>query len=295
VACSQRKRIVPPISLRLASIHAGPKTRAARWAKRLDAVDAPRHPAEDLYAGDHWQSACEAFRLARRYSSRAELWVVSAGYGLIRSSTSIKPYSATFATGAADSVWRGLHEGKREERLQAWWRTLGHESTLPDLLPAREDGVLVIAAGAAYLTALESDLRASVEQDAAGDRVSVISAGACGNGALLPVSGRFRAALGGTDSALNARLLLLLAASAATHQFSRLHMAARLNRLDSRLPETSRRAGRPMADNQIARRIRSMRRLVPSLSRTQALRELRGSGVACEQVRFAVIWSETIA
>ena len=44
--------------------------------------------------------------------------------------------------------------------------------------------------------------------------VSVISAGTRGNEALLPVTGQFRAAVGGTDSALNARTLTLLAATA---------------------------------------------------------------------------------
>src|SRR5438105_4578850 len=91
-ACSQRKRVPPPLDLRLGSLASGPEERATQWRKRLDEVEAGRQVAIELYAGDHWHSACQAYRLARRYSSRAELWVMSAGYGLIRSNTPIKPY-----------------------------------------------------------------------------------------------------------------------------------------------------------------------------------------------------------
>lgn len=291
VACSQRKRLAPPEKLRLASIRSEPSDRPGHWANRLNEVEAPRWRAEDLYVGDHWHSACEAYRVAKRYSSRTEFWVVSAGYGLIPSSKTIKPYGATFATGAADSVWRGPADGDRRERLRLWWRALGHESALVDLLPARGDGAVVITAGASYLAALNSDLEVAFQHELALDRLSVISAGAQGNGALLPVSGQFRAAVGGTDSALNARLLALLAREAGTHGFSRSAMAAMLARMASRLPPTPRRAGRVASDEQIVREIQAMRRRVPEITRTRALRDLRRRGIACEQTRFASIWN----
>jgi hypothetical protein len=254
-------------------------------------VEAARHHADELYTGDHWQSIREAYRLASRYSSRAELWVISAGYGLIRSRTLIKPYSATFATGAADSVWRGRIEGDRPRRLQDWWQRLGHESTLADLLPQKEDGVVIVAAGTAYVTALQPDLEAARQLDVTDDRFSVISAGTRGDGALLPVSGRFRTAFGGTDSALNARVLCMLASEATLHRFSRVEMAALLRRLSRDTQPTERQAGRSSSDQQIAGRIRAIRRDVPGASRTEALRRLRSDGIACEQVRFASIWS----
>src|SRR5262245_771647 len=71
VACSQRKRILPPTELRLSSIQASPDERLVEWARRIRDVEAPKERAGDLYAGDHWRSACEAYRLAKRYSSRA--------------------------------------------------------------------------------------------------------------------------------------------------------------------------------------------------------------------------------
>src|SRR5258708_40035947 len=93
------------------------------------------------------------------------------------------------------------------------WQALSHDAILPDLLHG--GGTIVIAAGAAYLGALEPDLATALSYDRSGEHVSVISAGSRGNSALLPVTGQFRAFAGGTDAAVNARVLGLLAAQAA--------------------------------------------------------------------------------
>jgi hypothetical protein len=292
VACSQRKRSIPPRELRLSSIRAPAEKRAIEWTRRIREVRVAEHVAQDLYEGDHWHSACEAYRLARQYSKRAELWVISAGYGLIRSDKLIKPYSATFANGSIDSVWRGPGDGDRKTRLQKWWQALPHDAVLGDLL--ENDGVIVVAAGASYLAPLSDDLDAAVRNDRSGDRVSILSAGSRGNEALLPVTGEYRATAGGTDSALNARLLGLLAAEPRLHRFHRSAMKTALTRLAAGAPVTQRKVGKGATDDEVANRIDSIRRRLPAASRTQALRELRRSGIACEQSRFALIWNATL-
>jgi hypothetical protein len=244
-----------------------------------------------LYAGDHWHAALSALELTRRFSARAELWVISAGYGLIPASAEIKPYSATFASGKDDSVWRGNSDGTRRQQLQGWWRALANGTTLSDLAATARDGALMLAAGASYLEAIAPDLEHAV--DLAPERVSVISAGSrmlCG---LLPVSSRFRARVGGTDSATNARVLSLLAADAPTHRFRPDLMAARLRRINSRLPAMHRATGRRVTDEEVSRAILRIRKAAPTISRSQALRTLRAGGIACEQSRFAAIWSST--
>jgi hypothetical protein len=277
----------------LSSIAASADERVLEWRRRLCEVDAPRSDALDLYVGDHWHAVTEAYKLACKFSSRTELWVISAGYGLIASSDNIKAYSATFASGNADSVWRAQSDGARQERLQRWWQTLGHNASLEDLLPRRGDGAMVIAAGAAYLTAIHADLEAALASARDEECVSVISAGTRENAALLPVTGQFRTAVGGTDSALNARTLGLLAATAEQHRFRRAEMAKLLERLMRTAPATVRRRGRAASDAAIKTAIRTLRRRQSGISRTRALRELRGEGTACEQDRFAKIWAVT--
>jgi hypothetical protein len=246
--------------------------------------------AAGLYAGDHWRAALEAYELAARYSSRAELWVISAGYGLIAASTLIKPYSATFARGMPDSVWRGPSDGHRMECLHEWWDALEHDTSLLELLPMRGEGALVIAAGSDYLTVLSGALEELLESDGARNRVSIVSAGTNQLPAALPVSGAFRRYVGGTDASLNARVLALLAHDAGFHRFQRSAMAATLSRIASELPPTDRRKGRTVDDEEVIRRITEMRHRVPEISRSLALRRLRTDGVACEHKRFQSMW-----
>lgn len=290
VACSQRKRVRIPPELRLASIRAEPDDRAARWRQRLDEVEAPRRRAEDLYAGDHWQSAREAYRLALEYSSRSELWAISAGYGLIPATKQIKPYSATFSAGSADSVWRGQSEGDRQQRLSAWWRGVSRGAALADLLPRSNEGVLIIAAGAAYIDAVWNDVQQALALDQTGERVSLISAGSRDRDGFLPVLGHFRSVVGGTHSALNARVLAWLTAEPESHRFRRSSMAARLDLAVAGFPAVAQPARQSATDDEIGSQIREMTAESPTLSRTRALRHLRDHGIACEQGRFASIW-----
>src|SRR5206468_934735 len=110
-ACAQRKRALAPDQLCLSTINGAPGRRLSEWRRRLVAVDAPLVSAESLYAGDHWHAVLEAFRTLQRHTPRVELWVISAGYGLIPAHQVVKPYSATFAAGNVDSVWRGPLDG----------------------------------------------------------------------------------------------------------------------------------------------------------------------------------------
>jgi hypothetical protein len=288
-ACAQRKRATPPDQLRLSTINGAPTDRLSEWQRRLAAVEAPLVPAESLYVGDHWHAVLEAFRIVQRYTPKVKLWVISAGYGLIPAQQMVKPYSATFAAGKPDSVWRGPADGPRGAGLKDWWRGLANGVVLSDLVT--RSGAVVVAAGAGYIEALEDDVAAAVESGQG--RVSVISAGSRNVPGLLPVTSSFRTYVGGTDSATNARVLALLAAECASHGFRSHEMAEHLNKVGAKLDSVPRITGRKASDREIQRQIRTLRHREPLLSRTAALRELRRRGTACEQGRFAELWLGT--
>jgi len=98
--------------------------------------------------------------------------------------------------------------------------------------------------------------------------------------------------VGGTDSSLNTRVLALLARNAHTHGFRCNAMATYLDELSSSLPHTERRVRRVASDEELIGRIRDIRLRSPHIQKTAALRELRGSGVACEQTRFGRLFQE---
>jgi hypothetical protein len=155
--------------------------------------------------------------------------------------------------------------------------------------------MIVVAASAAYVEALDQDLRVVVDQDHSNERVSVVSAGSRATEALLPVDGRLRGALGGTDTGLNARALSFLAATAADHAFRRTAMSAALTTLALTSPPTQRVAGKSVDDDYVVQQMNVIRRRRPTISRTAALREFREGGIACEQSRFASLWARVVA
>jgi hypothetical protein len=292
VACSQRKRAVPPAELRLSSIGGEPDERATEWSRRVRVVDADSYLATDLYAGEHWQAAREAYRLTLRYSSRAEFWIVSAGYGLITDGKPIKPYSATFASGVPDSVWRGSIDGGRRSCLEEWWRRLPHDVRLTDLVVG--GAMIVVAAGASYVTALDSDLAVACREDDTGERLSVISAGSREAPGLLP-GDTHRHVLGGVAASFNARLLLLLAESAASHQFRRTRLVRHLLRSAGQKPRSTSVRRHVAVDTEVLDQIARIREFSPDISRTDALRRVRSAGIACGQERFAFLWRRMLA
>jgi hypothetical protein len=79
-----------------------------------------------------------------------------------------------------------------------------------DLASKRGGDTLIFVLGATYLDALADDVHRALAIGA-DDRVSIISAGAENIEGLVPVDTRFRAVVGGTDVALNARTLEWLA------------------------------------------------------------------------------------
>ena len=71
--------------------------RCRMWTTRLEDDTVAPIAAHDLYCGDHW--AVAKGLAAGAQSRRVELWVASAGYGLVPASAPLKPYAATFTPG----------------------------------------------------------------------------------------------------------------------------------------------------------------------------------------------------
>jgi hypothetical protein len=291
VACSARKRIRPHPSLRLRAL-VGLSARATsdEWRARLDSVDVEQLKAHDLYIGDHWSNALRAYADLTRWRPNAEMWVMSAGYGLVRGESTLKPYSATFATRHEDSVWRLPSEGERHSAAQTWWNALPHQIALRELIERRDRPTVLVVAGASYVEALGSDLTEAVSTDEANDRVFVVSAGSGVVKGSLPVEARQAQALCGTLSALNARTLAFLAGTIADHGFQRAKMERELHLLGQRVRTRVVPLRRRVDDPEVVDAIGAMRASSTSLSRSAALQSLRAKGIASEQGRFAAIW-----
>lgn len=120
------------------------------WMERLAQArrGSPPMNAGELYTGQHWSRAAAA---AAR--SGAEMWILSAGLGLLHVSDPVVPYEATFSTMpfCHRTHWERLTTRPPSERRC---------TSLKTLMQARPDDRFVVAASPVYLRAVEADLLA---------------------------------------------------------------------------------------------------------------------------------------
>lgn len=125
-------------------------------------------PAEQVYRGTHWNTA----RQIVCDNPEVDLWVISAGLGLLHASEKIVPYEASFNSLpiSGSSWWAALTECFQEGRAAA---------SIQNLMQDRPHEIFVIAGSPTYIAAVEKDIMAGSKalNDAATQLIIVTSAG----------------------------------------------------------------------------------------------------------------------
>lgn len=135
------------------------------WMERLALArrGSPPMTAGELYTGQHW---CRAVAAAAR--NGAEMWVISAGLGLLHASDPVVPYEATFSSMpfCHRTHWERLTTRPLSERRC---------TSLKMLMQTRPDDRFVVAASPVYLRAVESDLLAGRYTLRAPEQLTVVT------------------------------------------------------------------------------------------------------------------------
>ena len=171
VTCTSRKTIKPHPDLRVGAF-ADRNEKANDWIAAVEKVNQSVKLDEkimplDLYAGEHWKIAKELplqIKNSRHWES--DLWVLSAGYGLLHEKAKIVSYAAAFSNGKADSISPSLDTDSKAFRTE-WWGKLmklssGKESkpkSLEELGRKDESSKFLIACSQPYLQAISDDLK----------------------------------------------------------------------------------------------------------------------------------------
>lgn len=276
VTCTDRKSTAPFDDLMVRSLPtATVSERVDAWVGRLKGAQCTTRLL-DLYMGESWTQAKRLADTAQRTGFDPEVFVASAGLGL-RSVNDFGPsYAATFARGHEDSVVTGTADS------QVWWRRLPHVEAPPNDHPS------IWVLSESYALAMQDDLQPLDPS------VSLVFGGASGTpaGSRVRSDRNLRAALGGTMTSLNTRMAnrwleladgRLPTSTPVRHDWAQwAEHAQHREHYDRRsLPDTS-----------IRQLVEKMLRVQPKLSKTTALRNLRASGVSCEQRRFSGLFEE---
>lgn len=288
VTCAQRKRRPVPGALQLRRVTGvATPTRLRAWTERLTTSSEQVTEAIQLYAGEHWDVARQLNETSTA-DLPIELWICSAGYGLIPANAPIRPYAATFTAGHADSVPDGAC---------AWWDALG-DWPGPVAGPRSISGLVsdpgarvLLALSAAYLKACRADIVRAVGRTHHDGQVSIVSVGTKSDPQLapylLPCDARLQTAFGGSRQALNVRTAqFLLAAGLSDHD----EMSEMLDKLLTDQPSLTRYERRSANDSEVRAFIRDHLKTDPNATHSRLLREFRDDDRACEQKRFAALF-----
>ncbi|MBO2643885.1 hypothetical protein [Shewanella algae] len=129
------------------------------WCEQVAAVPlTERVPALTRYKGAHWSIAKSC-----KDELGVELWIMSAGLGLVNQSTLVPDYQATFARGSEDSIPKfGVNTRVANQR---WWRYLSefNQSGFKKLFRKYPEDIFIVSGSKDYIDAIKDDLSAAIQ------------------------------------------------------------------------------------------------------------------------------------
>lgn len=296
-----------PQDLRLGSIQDGTLgERLKVWRNRLQQSPVERVTAAELYRGQHWAVVRGLATVAQKAGFQADLWVASAGHGLVPAGAQVRPYSATFASSEDDSVWRP-GDGERQACLRAWWNGLqfssspitGAPRSLKDLASSASRAIILVIASPAYVAAMADDLALTRERLSDPNHLIVISSRDRSlphwlESHLVPSEAPLCAMLGGSRGSLHARTARRILEETTKTPLRADALVSRYTHLLSNTKMATPPVRRRLTDDDVRRFVLESIETSGSPSCTAVLRRLRRSGQACEQRRFAGLYAEVI-
>ncbi|MEC5320698.1 hypothetical protein VSX61_17420 [Brenneria populi subsp. brevivirga] len=116
---------------------------------------------EDLYKGGHWTTAKA---ILKNYP--IDLWVLSAGLGLLHYRDKVVPYKATFATGYEESIPSYSNEYVGKSFHRTWWKEITerssfkfkHPTSIAELMKKNKRDYFIICGSPDYINAIELDI-----------------------------------------------------------------------------------------------------------------------------------------
>jgi len=250
--------------------------------------------AEDLYKGGHWATA-----KAILTDYPVDLWVLSAGLGLLHHKDKVVPYRATFAVGYDESIPLYSQEYVGRSFHRTWWKEITsrsifkseHPTSILDLMKKNKKDYYVICGSPDYINAIELDIINGLEYlvDAKKQLLIITS---------KKINDRLTAYLFKTNQNMAQWLrcnMLMLNISVAKYivkeftskKFNNLNeLSQKLVEELKELPEREVKKGIRRSPEEVRSFILKLMQQKPDLSATNALREFRNSGNSFEEKHF---------
>ena len=300
VNCVSRKTTPIADDLSINAYSADLKRRATQWIDRISKPVSEMNTALDLYQGEYWKVVKDT--ISKNGSLDVELWVVSAGYGLVPAFARIESYDATFTRESSNYVIKDHNFADKLHAEHYWWSKLnewkGPENgprSIASLLQKNPNSPVIISLSHRYFSVVSNDLEEALSGVEQKNNLFLV----CSGGLSYPFEpfqisthAKYTQKLGGTRIAVNLRTAAEIISSHSRHDFNFDKVQTMVMKKLYDLPEVKEIKRKKMSDKEIIQIIESMRH--KSDSHSSLLRLFREQGYACEQSRFRNLYNKSL-
>lgn len=303
VTCTKSKRFRVKRELQFRTLHGQTiREKSREWLRRIRRGSADAVSALELYAGDHWNVVKSLRQTASGAGFTAEIWICSAGYGLIPMDAEVRPYAATFSPGHPDSIARGIRNVSVMECAKQWWVLLSkwagptarRPRSIESLARRYPERPMLIVASPSYLSAIEADIQSAAKHLIDVGRLMIFSGSAHKGSQImrhcLPCSAVLQRVVGGARTSLNVRVARRMLERFGPDKLEYGIVKRELRRLIAHQPKTKTVTRRRASDASIQEFISRELKKDQSSSFGSLLRQFRDRGRACEYTRFRTLY-----
>jgi len=267
----------------------------------LTMTSSPGVLARELYKGGHWSLSKSASD-----SHQTELWVLSAGLGLLHQYDKIPAYQATFSPGHSDTIYVENSACSLRQQHQKWWQYLSevklpgqfHPRSLCDLMRGKPDEYFIIVGSKPYIDSIYIDLAKGISYLQSPEKqLLIITSGLTSMRELAPFvlrsQEKMRYWLKCNMVTLNIALASHILEDVKSNSNIDLgHIKDKYNQHSNSLDPIPKRERHKCTEKDVISYISDKLSITPKISSSKALRMFRDSGNSFEEKRFRCLFRQ---
>lgn len=271
------------------------------WSTNLRTLPLEARRAYDLYSGSHWKTIRtihDQFKSVQKGS--VDIWICSAGYGLVNIDSYLKPYAATFSPNQEDFVGVDIRDAAKSSINSTWWKGISkfnltneeNPRSITTLMKLNPDDIFLFCLSPTYLDVIYEELNVGKKILTEAENLMIVSTGTATSSSknddphILPTDGRIRGLVGGNYGSLNAKIVHMMLKDRSRYKLTLAQQTERLFSLTNSLDPADTPTRVTLSDEEVDLYLRTNLAAQGLRSKTFLLRQLRDSGFACEQKRF---------
>lgn len=162
VTCAASKTVEVPEDLQFGKLPTLPVADSVtEWIKRLKNTSANLVKMIDLYKGGYWG-------IVKQINSNPKVdnvWVLSAGYGIVNANQPVKPYAIALKDNSFDSIKLNT-TGQSNDSYSQWWDNMvaKRKLTITDVYNQHPEDIFIVYASFEYMKAIKNDFKNIVDK-----------------------------------------------------------------------------------------------------------------------------------